>query len=214
MGYIRGLHAWLAERRCRLLVLLVPNKATLFREKLADVRPRVRVVYDDVFAALAATGDGTQGAPDLWLVDPRPVLGAGGDTPTYVPTDTHWTPEAARGVAGLVAAAIDAQLYTLAVIGVLTSVVGAFYYLRIVKLMYFDEPAEAFDRAVGFELRLIIAATSIAMIVIPVAIGPIVTSAGESAAEKVEILREAGVGIIVRPSEFGNAVAEALAKLD
>jgi len=43
--------------------------------------------------------------------------------------------------------------------------------------------------------------------------GAIVTSVGESAAEKVEILRAAGVGIIVRPSEFGNAVAEALAKL-
>ena len=43
--------------------------------------------------------------------------------------------------------------------------------------------------------------------------GAIVTSAGESAAEKVEILREAGVGIIVRPSEFGQAAAEALAKL-
>jgi malate-CoA ligase subunit alpha len=43
--------------------------------------------------------------------------------------------------------------------------------------------------------------------------GAIVTSAGESAAEKVEILREAGVGIIARPSEFGQAVAEALAKL-
>jgi malate-CoA ligase subunit alpha len=43
--------------------------------------------------------------------------------------------------------------------------------------------------------------------------GAIVTSVGESAAEKVEILREAGIGIIVRPSEFGNAVESALAKL-
>ena len=43
--------------------------------------------------------------------------------------------------------------------------------------------------------------------------GAIVTSAGESAAEKVEILREAGVGIIMRPSEFGQGAAEALAKL-
>jgi malate-CoA ligase subunit alpha len=43
--------------------------------------------------------------------------------------------------------------------------------------------------------------------------GAIVTSVGESAAEKVEILRKAGIGIIVRPSEFGNAVEEALAKL-
>ncbi len=40
--------------------------------------------------------------------------------------------------------------------------------------------------------------------------GAIVTTAGESAEEKVEILRAAGVGIIPRPSEFGSAVAEAL----
>ena len=43
-------------------------------------------------------------------------------------------------------AAVNAGLYTLAVIGVLSSVVGAFYYLRIVKVMYFDAPAPAFQR--------------------------------------------------------------------
>lgn len=43
------------------------------------------------------------------------------------------------------AAAVNAHLYTLAVIGVLTSVVSTYYYLRIVKIMYFDEPAEAFE---------------------------------------------------------------------
>jgi len=43
-------------------------------------------------------------------------------------------------------AAVDAGLYGLAVVGVLASVVGAYYYLRIIKLMYFDEAAEAFDR--------------------------------------------------------------------
>jgi NADH-quinone oxidoreductase subunit N len=41
-------------------------------------------------------------------------------------------------------AAIESGLYVLAVIGVLASVVGAYYYLRIVKIMYFDEPAGAF----------------------------------------------------------------------
>jgi NADH-quinone oxidoreductase subunit N len=41
-------------------------------------------------------------------------------------------------------AAIKAGLYVLAVIGVLASVVGAYYYLAIVKTMYFDEPAEGF----------------------------------------------------------------------
>jgi NADH-quinone oxidoreductase subunit N len=42
-------------------------------------------------------------------------------------------------------AAIHAGLYALAVIGVLLSVVGAYYYLRIVKIMYFDAPAERFE---------------------------------------------------------------------
>ena len=41
-------------------------------------------------------------------------------------------------------AAVNAHLYVLAVIGMLASAVGAYYYLRIVKIMYFDEPAEAF----------------------------------------------------------------------
>jgi len=43
-------------------------------------------------------------------------------------------------------AAIQAHLYPLAIIGVLMSTVAAYYYLRIVKVMYFDEPAPAFDR--------------------------------------------------------------------
>ncbi|MBE1237075.1 NADH-quinone oxidoreductase subunit NuoN [Phaeovibrio sulfidiphilus] len=42
-------------------------------------------------------------------------------------------------------AAIDAKLYTLAIIGVVTSVIGAFYYLRIVKIMYFDEVGTPLD---------------------------------------------------------------------
>src|SRR5687768_11942384 len=41
-------------------------------------------------------------------------------------------------------AAIQAGLYMLAVIGVLASVIGAYYYLLIVKIMYFDEPAPGF----------------------------------------------------------------------
>jgi NADH-quinone oxidoreductase subunit N len=42
-------------------------------------------------------------------------------------------------------AAINAELYVLAVIGVLTSVIGAYYYLRVVKVMYFDQPTTAID---------------------------------------------------------------------
>jgi len=58
-------------------------------------------------------------------------------------------------------AAINAELYALAVIGVLSSVVGAFYYLRIVKLMYFDAPAEPFERPIAPEMKAIIALASI-----------------------------------------------------
>ena len=43
-------------------------------------------------------------------------------------------------------AAVDAKLFVPAVLGVLASVVASYYYLRIVTVMYFDEPAEAIDR--------------------------------------------------------------------
>ena len=52
-------------------------------------------------------------------------------------------------------AAIKAGLYVLAVIGVLASVVGAYYYLAIVKVMYFDEPAERFYR-MPTELKVVL----------------------------------------------------------
>lgn len=51
--------------------------------------------------------------------------------------------------------AIEVELYTLAILGVLASVISAFYYLRIVKIMYFDEAAEPFDRPAGKSLRVI-----------------------------------------------------------
>jgi NADH-quinone oxidoreductase subunit N len=41
--------------------------------------------------------------------------------------------------------AVQAGMWTLAIIGVLTSVVGSFYYIRIVKVMYFDAPEPAYD---------------------------------------------------------------------
>ena len=57
-------------------------------------------------------------------------------------------------------AAIEAELYTLVVVGLLSSVVSAYYYLRIVKLMYFDEPLDSFDRPVGREISTIVFGTS------------------------------------------------------
>lgn len=53
-------------------------------------------------------------------------------------------------------AAIKAGLYVLAVLGVVTSVVGAYYYLSIVKVMYFDAPNRAFA-PMPYSLRLVLA---------------------------------------------------------
>jgi NADH-quinone oxidoreductase subunit N len=52
-------------------------------------------------------------------------------------------------------AAVQSGLYVLAVIGVLASVVGAYYYLRIIKIMYFDEPAGKFV-PMALELRVVL----------------------------------------------------------
>ena len=57
-------------------------------------------------------------------------------------------------------AAVQGGLYALAVIGVLTSVVSAFYYIRVVKVMYFDAPAERFDPRPA-SLSFVVAATGL-----------------------------------------------------
>lgn len=58
-------------------------------------------------------------------------------------------------------AALQAGLYTLAIIGVLTSVVAAYYYLRIIKLMYFDDPVEKLDRPIGRDIAIVLGATGL-----------------------------------------------------
>lgn len=45
-------------------------------------------------------------------------------------------------------AAIEAELYALAIIGVVSSVVGAFYYLRIIRVVYFDDAGDPFDKPI------------------------------------------------------------------
>ncbi|HEX9771111.1 MAG TPA: NADH-quinone oxidoreductase subunit NuoN [Kiloniellales bacterium] len=79
-------------------------------------------------------------------------------------------------------AAIRAELYTLATIGVLSSVVAAFYYVRIVKLMYFDDPTDSFDRQIGREMAAILAATALIVACFALIVNPVVDSAGVAAA--------------------------------
>jgi NADH-quinone oxidoreductase subunit N len=77
-------------------------------------------------------------------------------------------------------AAIHAGLYALAVIGVLLSVVGAYYYLRIVKLMYFDAPAERFE-PIYPSLAAVLGASGLFILLYFVYPAPLVAFAGAAA---------------------------------
>jgi NADH-quinone oxidoreductase subunit N len=78
-------------------------------------------------------------------------------------------------------AAIDAGLAGLAVIGVVTSVVSAFYYLRIVKVMYFDEPVADFDHSITAELKGVVFVTAVITLFFFLLPGPVM-GAAETAA--------------------------------
>jgi NADH-quinone oxidoreductase subunit N len=76
--------------------------------------------------------------------------------------------------------AIKAGLYALAVIGVLSSVVGAYYYLLIVKTMYFDEPAPSFN-AVPAELKATLAIAGLFNLLFFVYPAPLINAASAAA---------------------------------
>jgi NADH-quinone oxidoreductase subunit N len=78
-------------------------------------------------------------------------------------------------------AAIDAGLTMLAVIGLLSSVVAAYYYLRIVKLIYFDPPAEAFDAPAPGHVGTVAGFAAAAMLLMVVLINPLFASAQAAA---------------------------------
>jgi NADH-quinone oxidoreductase subunit N len=77
-------------------------------------------------------------------------------------------------------AAIKAGLYVLAVIGVLASVVGAYYYLAIIKIMYFDDAVEGFY-AMPLELKVVLAVCGLFNILFFLYPGPLVGAASAAA---------------------------------
>ncbi len=79
-------------------------------------------------------------------------------------------------------AAIEAGLYALAVVGVLTSVVAAFYYLRIVQMVYFEEPVDPLDKPVSRDLGLVITGTGLVIVLFFVYPTPILNGAAAAAA--------------------------------
>ena len=114
-------------------------------------------------------------------------------------------------------AAVDAGLVWFAVIGVVLSVVGAYYYLRIVKLMYFDEPAEAFDPAPYGAVSAVagVCAALLLFFVVPFIASPLLNSA-LAAADRPGAVTGAPLGHGFRLLELGavgstNDVARELA---
>src|SRR5690606_36029650 len=78
-------------------------------------------------------------------------------------------------------AAVNAGLFPLAVIGVLASVVGAYYYLRIIKIMWFDPPAGKFLAPVA-ELRFVLGMSGAFILFYVLIGGPVVRMAELAAA--------------------------------
>jgi NADH-quinone oxidoreductase subunit N len=72
-------------------------------------------------------------------------------------------------------ATMNAGLTWLAVLAVITSLFGAFYYLRIVKLMYFDEPVDAEPLQSHGGARAVLALNGLAVLVLGVLPGPLMT---------------------------------------
>jgi len=77
-------------------------------------------------------------------------------------------------------AAVEAGLWPLAIIGVLASVVGAYYYLRIIKIMWFDDAEARFVAPAG-ELRLVMGASGLFVLAYIVFGGPIAAYAETAA---------------------------------
>ncbi|WP_342236638.1 NADH-quinone oxidoreductase subunit NuoN [Inquilinus sp. OTU3971] len=78
-------------------------------------------------------------------------------------------------------AVIEQGFIVLAVIGVLASVVSAVYYLKIIRVMYFDEPKVAFDKAEGAAIPAILAVSTLFIVVFWLLPAPL-TGAAQAAA--------------------------------
>ncbi len=78
-------------------------------------------------------------------------------------------------------AAVAAGLTALAAFGIAASVIGAFYYLKIIKTMYFDEPAAAYEARGGAVENIILTACA-AVIVVGYLLNPVLDKASAAAA--------------------------------
>jgi NADH-quinone oxidoreductase subunit N len=75
----------------------------------------------------------------------------------------------------VLSAAVNADQIWLAVVAVVFSLIGAFYYLRVVKLMYFDEPADASPAAGHADMRVLLSLNGLALLALGVLPEPLMS---------------------------------------
>ncbi|MEE4303903.1 MAG: NADH-quinone oxidoreductase subunit NuoN [Wenzhouxiangella sp.] len=75
----------------------------------------------------------------------------------------------------VIAAALSAGFTWLSILAVLTAVIGAFYYLRVVKLMYFDEPEDAEPVTAPVDFRAVLTVNGLAMLALGIFSGGLIS---------------------------------------
>jgi mRNA degradation ribonuclease J1/J2 len=151
-----------------------------------------------VFVALGGLGEigmncamyGVGGDKKSWLMVDVGVSFGGPDTPgiDLIMPDIGFAERERKNLAGIIITHVHedhygalVDLWPLAVIGMLASVVSAFYYLRIVKVMYFDEPRYSYG-AVPAEIKFVMIAACAFVILLMVYISPVLNAAHKAAA--------------------------------
>ena len=79
-------------------------------------------------------------------------------------------------------ALVDANQIWLAIIGVIFSVIGAFYYLRVIRLMYFDPVVDSQPLDAGYDLRVLLSINALAMILLGIFADPLLQLCAAAAA--------------------------------
>ncbi len=80
-------------------------------------------------------------------------------------------------------AALASGQLTLVIFAVMMSLVGAFYYLRVVKLMYFDEPTDVSPIVASGDMKLLLSVNGLAVLILGILPGPLMSACLQSVAQ-------------------------------
>ncbi len=80
-------------------------------------------------------------------------------------------------------AVVNAGQIWLAVVAVMFSLIGAFYYLRVIKLMYFDDAVDTSEIVAGNDMRAALSVNGVAIVVLGLIPGPLMTACAAAIAK-------------------------------